>query len=504
MLPSAYEWKTIQEKWQDIRPYLAGLDLDVYKPHKPLRVFAPKSRASIRVVHLLHPEDLILYSALVLIVKDDLEAARISRRAQRVFSYRADSQNLNRFYDSRGAYDSYLDQLRKKARKTNTFFVAIADIADFYPRIYQHRLENVIETSATTQRGIEVARVLVKKLIANLMGGNSYGIPVGPYASRVLGEATLIDVDAHLQSNGVDYVRWVDDYNIFCRSEYLAQSTLFDLGEWLFSNHGLTLQASKTKILPVSRYLSEVIATPEDALTDRDRVIAILREATDELEYGDEGEHEGEEFDEALVQEYLEILQGLDLKGMLEDSISDQALVDYEMVRYVLTRLPRMPAANERFKTGILQLVLENADLLYPAAEFIAQYVLSLRGLSRSDKKVIAKSLLKPLKRRTNPPPMYYAMWVLHIFSTSEDWGHMSDIAAIYQKSNSEIVKRYAALAIAEGGARATALAVKDDLQNASSLLRLAILCASNKLGNDERKHWKRANQTHGILEKHV
>ena len=504
MLPPPYEWRAIQEKWQHIRPYLAGLDLDVYKPHTPLRVFAPKSRASIRVVHLLHPEDLIIYSALVLIVKDDLEAARISRHARRVFSYRADARNSNRFYDSRGAYDSYLSQLRRKARKASTYFVAIADIADFYPRIYQHRLENVVETSATTQRGVEVARVLVKKLISNLMGGNSYGIPVGPYASRVLGEATLIDVDAHLQSNGVDYVRWVDDYNIFCRSEYLAQSKLFDLGEWLFSNHGLTLQASKTKILPVSRYMSEVIATPEEALTDRDRVIAILREATDELEYGDDGEDEEEDFDEALVQEHLEILQGYDLQGMLEESISDQALVDYEMVRYVLTRLPRMPAANERFKKDVLDIVLDNSDLLYPAAEFISQYVLSLKGLSRADRRDIAKSLLKPLKRRTNLPPVYYAMWVLHIFSTAEDWGHASDITAIYQKSNSEIVKRYAALAIAEGGARASALAVKDDLPNASSLLRLAILCASNKLGNDERKHWKQANQTQGILEKYV
>ena len=349
-----------------------------------------------------------------------------------------------------------------------------------------------------------MARVLVKKLISNLMEGNSYGIPVAPYASRVLGEATLIDVDAHLQSNGIDYVRWVDDYNIFCSSEYLAQSTLFDLGEWLYTNHGLTLQASKTKILPVSRYINEVISTPDEALTDRDRVIALLREATDDLEYEDEGTDEDEEFDEPIVQEFLEMLQGYDLRGMLEESISDQALVDYEMVRYVLTRLPRMPVANERLKEEILDLVIDSADLLYSAAEYIAEYALSLGGLSKSDKKEIAKSLLKPLKRKTSPPPMYYAMWVLHIFSTSDDWGHINDITAIYQKSNSEIVKRYAALAIAKGGTRAAALAVKDDLPNASSLLRLAILCASNKLGNDERKHWKRANQTHGVLEKLV
>ena len=95
-------------------------------------------------------------------------------------------------------------------------------------------------------------------------------------------------------------------------------------------------------------------------------------------------------------------------------------------------------------------------------------------------------------------------MWILYIFSTSEDWNHAGDIVALYQQSTSEVVKRYAALAIAVGGTRSAALVVKDDLPNASSLLRLAILCASNKLGRDERKHWKHANQIHGVVEKYV
>ena len=504
MLPPAYEWTSVKQKWSEIRDYLAEIDLDTYQPYKPLRVFAPKSRANIRVVHLLHPEDLVLYTALVLIVKDDIEAARMSRHAQRVFSYRIDITQADRLYDSRGAYDSYLNQLRKKAAKSSTHFVTIADIADFYPRIYQHRLENVVESTATTQRGIDVARVLVKKLISKLMDGNSYGIPVGPYASRVLGEAVLIDVDAHLQSKGIDYVRWVDDYNIFSRSEYLAQSTVFELAEWLFANHGLTLQSSKTKILPASRYISEVISTPEENLTDRDKVISLLRETAGHPEYVDKETTNEEEPDDEAVETLLEQFQGYDLKGMFIASISDQTLVDYEMVRYVLTRLPRIPGADEALKLDILDLVLDNANLLYPAAEYIARYILSFRQLSKTMKRRIAKKLLNPLKSKRNPPPAYYAMWILSIFSTSEEWNHAGDIVALYQQSTSEVVRRYAALAIATGGTRSTSLAVKDDLSSASSLLRLAILCASNKLGKDERKHWKLANQVHGIVEKYV
>lgn len=505
MLPPPPEWRSVESEWPSIRHYLTQIDLDTYEPHKPLRVFAPKNRANIRVVHLLHPEDLILYTALVLIVKDDLEAARIPKRAKRVFSYRANRSAPNRIYDRRGAYDAYLAQLRRKADKSTTRFVAIADVADFYPRIYQHRLENVIESTATTARATDVARVLVRKLIAKLIGGNSYGIPVGPYASRLLGEAVLIDVDSYLQSRGIDFVRWVDDYNLFARSEYLAQSTVFDLGEWLYTNHGLTLQTAKTKILPVERYIGEVLSKPDDTLTDRDLVISLLRGAGDH-DYDDDDDEEEQDDggpDEEDVDDLMQRLQAYDLRSMFMDAISDESLVDYEMVRYVLRRLPGFPGAEE-LKSEILTLVLNSASLLYPAAEYMANFVIDLGEISKAEKAKVAAKLLKPLKSKRHTPPEYYAMWILHIFSTSADWNHVGDIVSLYQQSTSDVVKRYAALAIAVCGTRAEALVVKDELAGATSLLRLAILAASHKLGKDERKHWKLSHDIRGILEKFV
>jgi hypothetical protein len=80
----------------------------------------------------------------------------------------------------------------------------------------------------------------------------------------------------------------------------------------------------------------------------------------------------------------------------------------------------------------------------------------------------------------------------------------MTDIIDIYRSTTSEVVKRYAALAVAVGGTRSEALIVKDDLPAASDLLRLAILAASNRLGTDEQKHWKLAHQLRGIVEKLV
>jgi hypothetical protein len=500
MLPKPGEWEDVVSNQDEIRDCISEIDLDTYEPFRPMKMFAPKSRANIRVVHLLHPQDLIIYTALTLIVKNDIEASRISKKSKRVFSYRVDPQKDNRLYDARGAHESYLDCLSSKANRNSIKFVGIADIADFYPRIYQHRLENVIESTATNRRGVEIARVLVKKLIANLMGRNSYGIPVGPYASRLLAEAVLIDVDAYLHSNKIDFVRWVDDYNIFCKSEYEAQFTLFALGEWLFSNHGLTLQSAKTKILPVARFKDQVLVKPDDQLRDRDTAVAVLRD----IVTGYDDEPDEDELDEETIQEILEELHGFDLLGMLNTSISDENLVDYEIVSYVLSKLPRIPSAPNDLKRQVLDLVIDNADLLYPAAEHIAKYVVSFDHLSKSDKKKIAKKLLKPLKSKRNPPPTYYAMWMLWIFSTSEDWNQIRDIIQLYQTSSSEVLRRYAALAIARSGSRAEALIIKDDYAAASDMLKLSILKASNKLGKDERKHWKLAHQVNGILEKKI
>jgi hypothetical protein len=495
LLPEPPEWGTVLSNWSAIRESIEKLDLDIYTPFTPMRVFAPKNRANLRVLHLLHPQDLLIYTALVLIVKDDIEASRIPTRAKRVFSFRA-SKQPNHLYDSRHAYERYREQLEKKSAAKSVRFVALADIADFYSRIYQHRLENVLESVAKTQRTRDVARVLVRKLVGSIMGRDSYGIPIGPYASRVLAEGLLIDVDAALLAQGIDFVRWVDDYNIFCKSEHDAQAALFTLGEWLFSKHGLTLQSAKTKILPLDSYRTDVLSSHDHRLTGRDEVVGALRD----FHVGYESEDE-EEPSEAEIDRVLAVINGANLRAMLDAAVSDTALVDYEAVTYVLTRLPRIPGVSSELRQDVLRLVIDHSPLLYPVAEQIAKYVLSFSDLSTTTRKRVAAKLLKPLLSRQKPPP-YYAMWVLHIFASSAEWNHTTELTAIYTAATSEVAKRYAALAAFTSGTRATALAIKDDYVAASPLLRLAILAAVRRLGEDERKHWKLANSVSGVLEK--
>lgn len=497
MLPAPPEWGEVVANWATIRDAIAQIDLDTYSPYKPLTVFSPKNRANVRVLHLLHPQDLLIYTALTLIAKHDIESNRLPIRSKRVFSYRAAPMNDGEIYNMRGAYDSFQERLADLAARPAYKYVAVADIADFFARIYQHRLENVIESVATTQRVRDVARVLVRKLIGSLMGKDSYGIPVGPYASRLLAEALLIDVDTQLNTNKIEFARWVDDFVIFAKSEYEAQSILFTLGEWLYTRHGLTLQSAKTQIVPIGSYRESHLVGHDDRLTDRDAVIQMFRNASED--YG-----EPEEPSEEEIQEVLEAFQGHDVVGLLRTSMSDTELVDYQAVTYALTKLPRIPGAPADLKREVLELVIDNAELLYPVAEHIATYVLSFDDLTTGERKKIAKKLLKPLQSKRRPPPPYYAMWILHIFASSVEWNHASEIMKLFADSSSEVIKRACALVIHKSGTRAQAVAVMDSYATASPLLRLGILAATRKLGADERRHWKLAQGVNGVVEKLV
>ena len=208
LLPTPPEWSLLHDRWVDIKKELSEIDLDLYSPVLPLRVYAPKTRATVRVVSLLHPVDLLIYTALTLLIKDELEVARIPRSKRMAFSYRTETGVMNRLYSRANSYVLFQNQLQQKSHRKSVRYVAVADIADFYPRIYQHRLKNIIKSCVLDERGRDIARVLVDKLICRLSDGNSYGIPTGPYASRILAEAVLIDVNSYLLSEKLDFVRW--------------------------------------------------------------------------------------------------------------------------------------------------------------------------------------------------------------------------------------------------------------------------------------------------------
>jgi hypothetical protein len=188
--PEPTELGIVMANWEELRPFLAGVDLDTYTGYGRIDTFAPKSRLNIRRVALLHPFDLLLYTGLVLALRDEIARARLPKSEDRVFSYRADGAAPGILYDESPSYSDFKRRVKDRVDSNPDWFVGITDIADFYPRIYQHRLVNALQAAAGAGKQDHIRAL--DKMLSRFSDGASYGIPIGPPASRPLAEAASI------------------------------------------------------------------------------------------------------------------------------------------------------------------------------------------------------------------------------------------------------------------------------------------------------------------------
>jgi len=86
--PVPPELEIVRKNWAGIAPELASVDLDTYQGYDLILSFAPKSRLNVRRVALLHPCDMIFYTALLLVLKGLIAKSRLP--ADKVFSYRTE------------------------------------------------------------------------------------------------------------------------------------------------------------------------------------------------------------------------------------------------------------------------------------------------------------------------------------------------------------------------------------------------------------------------------
>jgi reverse transcriptase-like protein len=338
-LPEPPEFTLVRKNWKNTKAFLTSIDLDTYEGYSPIRSFAPKSRLNVRRVSLLHPYDFIFYTSLALAMKEGIAKSRLS--ADRVFSYRTEKTSIKQLYAASPSFKEFKAAAAKRVTANPEGFIGVTDIADFFPRIYQHRLINALEaTTAGTQR--DKIRAL-EKMLFRFSEGTSYGIPIGPPASRLLAEAVLIDVDSTLISYGVDFIRFVDDYVIFSERPQDAEYAIRVLGETLFLNHGLTLQTAKTKVMSAADYSEKYLTLHSEKEENRRKLFEMLGDSIyEETSYDDLDDDQKKEID------------AYNLVEMLTEALGEGENVDYHEVSFILGRLSSLQ------KPELISLVLES------------------------------------------------------------------------------------------------------------------------------------------------
>ncbi|WP_432718612.1 RNA-directed DNA polymerase [Pectinatus frisingensis] len=216
-------------------------------------VLMPKNSAfNFRKCALIQPHDTIKFLTIVLQLAEVIEKARIPIDKKRIFSYRF-KPNKGYLFNKNYTITSFKTEVSKKAKRKRVKLIVACDIANYYERLNLHRLQNTLLSIGCERNVVN----LINELLLFWSNRDSYGLPVGSNASRILSEANLIGVDNYLLSMHVDFIRFVDDYRFFAPDASTAHYWLTILINRL-DQEGLSINMSKTKIESSTRYKTDL------------------------------------------------------------------------------------------------------------------------------------------------------------------------------------------------------------------------------------------------------
>lgn len=231
---------------------VSGNSLESLKMLPIEHVLLPKTSAfDFRRCALIQPLDTIKYLTLAILLADSIEKHRPPKARKIVYSYRF-ALSKGYIFDPKYNFTAFQKHVSQKTKQEKTRIFVSCDIANFYDRLNLHRLESILLSIESDKNYVK----LVNQLLLSWANRDSYGLPVGSNASRILAEAALIEVDNYLVTIGANFCRFVDDYRFFAPDVHKAHYWLTQLIDRLWLE-GLTINKSKTKIDDVSEIRKE-------------------------------------------------------------------------------------------------------------------------------------------------------------------------------------------------------------------------------------------------------
>jgi hypothetical protein len=475
ILPVPFEYAAIRHDWNNVKEYIMNQNIRQWNVRSHRILLSPKARYGFRVITQLDPIDLIVFSAMIHHISNDLEDIRIPTNENVVFSYRVNSNEDGSLFDSNIGYGNFIsrceDILENDTTVTN---VVVTDISNFYPNIYIHRLENALRSSNADPNYISA----IIHLISGWNGSETFGIPVGSAPTRLLSEVTISDVDSALIANGINFIRFNDDYRIFARSHSEAYRSLAYLAETLNRNHGLSLQQQKTHVLSVQSFTEIYLQSLHD------REVNSLHDRFDDLisNLDLEDPYEYIEYEE-LTDEQRELIDSLNLQEILRAEMNEDE-PDLSIVRFILRRLTQL-----RDSTFIDE-ILDNIEVLHPAFPDIINYISSFIDLTQNERHRIAGRLIQLFENSIVSELDYHKLWCLQPFAESSSWNQSDCFVQLLNRSTEEISKRKLILALGKSNQRFWFQTQWRNLSNFAPWTKRAVIAGASCMPVDARRHW--------------
>ena len=405
IFPHPFEYDSIARDWVSLCQKIGASNLRDHKVGTDRRAFVPKPGGGFRAAIQLDPIDQLIYTASVYEIADMVEKYRIPSHRKVACSYRLSLTPDGAFFAPESGWRDFHERSKALAKGEHSH-VLVADIADFYNQLSHHRIQNALElASVSHERSANLERFL-----GRITAKQSRGLPVGPAASIPLAEACLNDVDNFLLRQGCRFVRYVDDFRIFCRSRKEAIEVRHALTEYLFTAHRLSLESSKTKIIFVDRFVREELNDPEEqeqrAKMDR------LNELIGESQPGDSGwyhydppEAPDEEVlaSQAEQESFVELFRECVMRPPLQLGLA----------KHLLRK------ATRRRTVVLNNMVVESLEALAPVMREVVPYLATT--IPRKSAEIRGEQIVKFARDEDSGSLPFVRMWILELLSRRPD-----------------------------------------------------------------------------------
>ena len=446
---------------------LQKLDLDSYDPGGAIEILAPKNRYSFRIVHQLGAVDTVLFLAAVIEIGRKIEARRPPPEGIEAFSYRFSEEDGESIFLAGRTYKDWLHaQHDRIQRSLKVKHIIKTDISDFYARINFHRLENLLDEAAPKQG----AARYIKKVIRTIRLKQSFGLPVGGSASRLLAELAISDIDKALIQDDISATRFVDDFRIFLHSKQDPYEVLSFLAQHLGISEGLTLNASKTNVCSRLEFLSGI----EKMITDISKKAEndALEILTADIYFDDTPD----------IVSNIESLKALNLLSFLQEEIDKES---YDIGRIkVLFRALKIARPTEA-----IEYILENFSELTIFAREITLLMQALEEANPGCFDDLTQEIIKVILAPSVSNVQWIRTWFMELFVRgvvpikARQLKDVERLSSVLDNRQLHIIRN-------RSGRKHFFRVNKNQIRQMSTFEQSAFICGAVCLPNDEYKNW--------------
>lgn len=413
---------------------------------------------------------------LVISVGELIEHDRIELPRKRVFSYRFhyDPSTHDVFRKDTGWVEF---QERSRELAQNYKYILICDIADFYSRIYHHRLDNALRTSGVP--GDIYNKIM--SLLMNISHNRSYGLPVGGPCARLLSELLLARTDRLLTNYDIEFCRFADDYHIFAQDSQTAYKHLVYISELLYQNEGLSLQKMKTRILTSSEFLAFPSSKPGELIdNEATNFISSIR-----LRFDPYSPNAHEDY-EKLSQE----VRKFDIIGMLTREMAKSRI--HEAITRKLIKAVKF--LNPEIRANTVRSLIDNIHVLAPVFPTVMILLRDLLPELPGDVQDYICAKLRLLFATDSHLLTLHlnVCYALRVLALRHSYESEALLAQLYRRTTDRMVRRDVILIMANWNCVHWISDIKNRFASLDAWERRAFIIA-NYILQDEGKHWREA-----------